>query len=195
MSKYVINDTTLSAIGNAIKTKKGDSTPILVSDFATEIANLPSGGGSSSQVVTRIPSSTGDTNTGLARIIAADLGSSAESEFQKIQSFFLSGSKQGSYSDRPFVTYTKPETETGYITATVGNATWHIYPVKIYYVTPSTISSTDSDLAIGYPATKPNYMVTYYKSSAGVTGDWDNGSQVGMTMGSVAGGTYILEGE
>lgn len=41
MSKYSIDSTTLSAIGNAIKTKKGNNSSILVSNFASEIANLP----------------------------------------------------------------------------------------------------------------------------------------------------------
>ena len=36
----------LTDVASAIKTKKGDSTPILASDFDTEIANLPSGGSS-----------------------------------------------------------------------------------------------------------------------------------------------------
>ena len=35
----------LTDIATAIKTKKGDNTPILASNFDTEIANLPSGGG------------------------------------------------------------------------------------------------------------------------------------------------------
>lgn len=35
----------LSDVAEAIKTKKGDDTPILASEFDTEIANLPSGGG------------------------------------------------------------------------------------------------------------------------------------------------------
>lgn len=35
----------LTDVATAIKEKKGDSTPILASDFDTEIANLPSGGG------------------------------------------------------------------------------------------------------------------------------------------------------
>lgn len=38
----------LSDVAEAIKTKKGDDTPILASEFDTEIANLPSGGGGSS---------------------------------------------------------------------------------------------------------------------------------------------------
>ena len=37
----------LTDVATAIKTKKGDSTPILASDFDTEILNLPSGGGGS----------------------------------------------------------------------------------------------------------------------------------------------------
>lgn len=44
MSKYSINDTTLSAISNAIKEKEGTSEAIAVSDFANRIVNLPSGG-------------------------------------------------------------------------------------------------------------------------------------------------------
>lgn len=46
MSKYAINDTTLTAIADSIRAKGGTSDPIQVSNFASAIANLPSGGGS-----------------------------------------------------------------------------------------------------------------------------------------------------
>lgn len=39
----------LTDVSTAIKTKKGDDTPIKASDFDTEIANLPSGGGDTSE--------------------------------------------------------------------------------------------------------------------------------------------------
>lgn len=45
MSKYSIDSTTLTAIGDAIRTKEGTSAAIPVSDFATRITNIPSGGG------------------------------------------------------------------------------------------------------------------------------------------------------
>lgn len=45
MSKYSIDSTTLTSIGNAIRSKEGSSALIPVSNFATRIANLPSGGG------------------------------------------------------------------------------------------------------------------------------------------------------
>lgn len=45
MSKYAINDTTLTAIADSIRAKGGTSDPIQVSNFADAIANLPSGGG------------------------------------------------------------------------------------------------------------------------------------------------------
>ena len=44
MSKYAINDTTLTAIADSIRAKGGTSDPIQVSNFADAIANLPSGG-------------------------------------------------------------------------------------------------------------------------------------------------------
>lgn len=43
MSKYAINDTTLTAIADSIRAKGGTSDPIQVSNFASAIANLPSG--------------------------------------------------------------------------------------------------------------------------------------------------------
>ena len=46
MSKYVIEDTTLTAIGDAIRSKDGTTEPILVSDFASKIAAITTGGGS-----------------------------------------------------------------------------------------------------------------------------------------------------
>lgn len=45
MSKYVINDTTLTAIGDAVRSKSGTSDLIPVSGLADAITNLPSGGG------------------------------------------------------------------------------------------------------------------------------------------------------
>lgn len=46
MSKYVIEDTTLTAIGDAIRSKDGTTEPILVGDFASKIAAITTGGGS-----------------------------------------------------------------------------------------------------------------------------------------------------
>ena len=45
MSKYVINDTTLTAIGDAVREKGGTTELIPVSGLADAIINLPSGGG------------------------------------------------------------------------------------------------------------------------------------------------------
>ena len=48
MSKYVIEDTTLTAIGDAIRSKDGTTEPILVGDFASKITAITTGGGSGS---------------------------------------------------------------------------------------------------------------------------------------------------
>lgn len=45
MSKYVIDNTTLTSIGNAIREKEGSSGAIKVSDFATRISAIAAGGG------------------------------------------------------------------------------------------------------------------------------------------------------
>ena len=45
MSKYVIQDTTLTAIGDAVRAKGGTTELIPVSGLANAITNLPSGGG------------------------------------------------------------------------------------------------------------------------------------------------------
>jgi hypothetical protein len=45
MSKYFIEDTTLTAIGDAIRDKAGTTELIKVSELADAIANIPSGGG------------------------------------------------------------------------------------------------------------------------------------------------------
>lgn len=55
MSKYSIDSTTLTSIGNAIKTKEGTSAVIPVSDFATRITNLPSGGGGDDSSISNLP--------------------------------------------------------------------------------------------------------------------------------------------
>lgn len=46
MSKYSINDTTLTGIANAIRAKDGTANPIAVSDFATRISAIQTGGSS-----------------------------------------------------------------------------------------------------------------------------------------------------
>lgn len=46
MSKYVIENTTLTAIGDAIRDKAGTTELIKVSELPTAIANIPTGGGS-----------------------------------------------------------------------------------------------------------------------------------------------------
>lgn len=43
MSKYAIEDTTLTAIGDAIRGKEGSTEPIMVSDFANRIAAISGG--------------------------------------------------------------------------------------------------------------------------------------------------------
>lgn len=48
MSKYAINDTTLIAIGDAIREKEGSTDAIPVADFADRIAAIQTGGGGSS---------------------------------------------------------------------------------------------------------------------------------------------------
>lgn len=55
MSKYSIDSTTLTSIGNAIRTKEGTSAVIPVSDFATRITNLPSGGGGDDSSISNLP--------------------------------------------------------------------------------------------------------------------------------------------
>lgn len=45
MSVHLFNDTDITAIANAIRTKKGSSNTMTVSDMPTEIASIPSGGG------------------------------------------------------------------------------------------------------------------------------------------------------
>lgn len=44
--KYLIEDTTLTSIADAVRGKGGTTEPIMVSELATAITNLPSGGGS-----------------------------------------------------------------------------------------------------------------------------------------------------
>jgi len=45
MSKYSIDSTTLTAIGDAVRSKTGGSDPILVSNLATAISGITTGGG------------------------------------------------------------------------------------------------------------------------------------------------------
>jgi hypothetical protein len=45
MSKYLIENTTLKGIADAIREKKGTSDPVAVSDFASEISSIEGGGG------------------------------------------------------------------------------------------------------------------------------------------------------
>lgn len=77
MSQYVIQDTTLTGIANAIRAKTGDNNSILVSNLASAITNLPSGGGSvDSEYITNFSSKALTTatdflnDTDLSKIIA-----------------------------------------------------------------------------------------------------------------------------
>lgn len=45
MSEYLVQDTTLTAIADAVRAKKGTTEPIALTDFATEIESIQSGGG------------------------------------------------------------------------------------------------------------------------------------------------------
>lgn len=47
MANVIVNDTNLTNIANAIRSKNGTQTTYLPSEMATAIANIPSGGGSS----------------------------------------------------------------------------------------------------------------------------------------------------
>lgn len=44
MSKYIINDSTLTAIGTAIRNKAGTTNELTPLEMPTAIANIPSGG-------------------------------------------------------------------------------------------------------------------------------------------------------
>lgn len=48
--KYLIEDTTLTGIADAVRGKNGTTEPIMVSELATAITNLPSGGGGDIEV-------------------------------------------------------------------------------------------------------------------------------------------------
>lgn len=52
MSKYSIEDTTLTAIADSIRSKAGTSGPILVSGFADAITAIPTGGSSALDFIT-----------------------------------------------------------------------------------------------------------------------------------------------
>ena len=59
----------LTDVSTAIKTKKGDDTPIKASDFDTEIANLPSGGGDDNEYnVTFNTNSTGRLSINITKV-------------------------------------------------------------------------------------------------------------------------------
>ena len=47
MAEYIVQDTTLTAIADAVRAKKGTTEPIALTDFATEIESIQSGGGKS----------------------------------------------------------------------------------------------------------------------------------------------------
>ena len=50
MANYLIQDSTLTGIANAIRSKTGSSNPILVEDMADEISSISGGGGGGSPV-------------------------------------------------------------------------------------------------------------------------------------------------
>lgn len=56
MAEYLVQDTTLTAIADAVRAKKGTTEPIALTDFATEIESIQSGGGSSSNKLALVAS-------------------------------------------------------------------------------------------------------------------------------------------
>lgn len=65
MAQYLIQDTTLTGIADAIRGKTGGSDPILVSDMATQIEGITTGGGGGVVFAyTAKVSSSGDKNSG-----------------------------------------------------------------------------------------------------------------------------------
>ena len=50
MSEYIVQDTTLTAIADAVRAKKGTTEPIALTDLATEIESIQSGGGSGNDI-------------------------------------------------------------------------------------------------------------------------------------------------
>lgn len=50
MAEYLVQDTTLTAIADAVRAKKGTTEPIALTDFATEIESIQSGGSASNKL-------------------------------------------------------------------------------------------------------------------------------------------------
>lgn len=72
MAEYLIQDTTLDAIANAIHNKSGATVPMTPAEMATEIAAIPTGGGSITPVIVTI--ATGGTNNVITNQIRNAIG-------------------------------------------------------------------------------------------------------------------------
>lgn len=84
----------LTDVATAIKTKKGDSTPIPASDFDTEIANLPSGGGGDSDYfqTTDVIPLTGSNNARTIQNLRSWVGQYAMKKLPNLNLQVLGGS-------------------------------------------------------------------------------------------------------
>lgn len=71
MAEYIVQDTTLIAIADAVRAKKGTTEPIALTDLAAEIESIQSGGGSASNKLALIVGAQSVDN--LYDITAADL--------------------------------------------------------------------------------------------------------------------------
>ena len=74
MAEYIVQDTTLTAIADAVRAKKGTTEPIALTDLATEIESIQSGSGSTSNKLALLSSANQEPYvSGYVDITADDL--------------------------------------------------------------------------------------------------------------------------
>lgn len=133
MAEYLIQDTTLTGIADAIREKTGGTDPVAVSDMAAQIEGIQAGGGGndvldalidrsiteiSSSSATSIGDSAFDSCSALTTAdfpVAATIGDSAFASCSKLKSLLLRGNNVCTLSGTNTFSSTPISSGTGYI--------------------------------------------------------------------------------
>ena len=130
MAEYLIQDTTLTGIADAIREKTGGTDPVAVSDMAGKIAEIEAGGGDidslidrsiteiSSSSVTSIGGSAFESCSSLTTAdfpVVTSIGGSAFESCSKLKSLLLRGNDVCTLSSKNAFDQTPIKSGTGYI--------------------------------------------------------------------------------
>lgn len=185
----------LTDVASAIKEKKGDSTPILASNFDTEIANLPSGGNLQSKSITitenGITTLLPDTGyDGMDEVeITTDVsgGGSTEPEEKDVNFYDYDGTRLYSYTASEFLALESMPQEATHEGLTSQGWNWNLTEAKTFvtsygildigqtYITDD--GATRLYITVGVPIT----MTLKFAVNGTALVDWGDGNTDNVT--------------